>query len=310
MKVNKLLILSMMLVLVGCSFVSGQLADKASEERLQKPGALDKPMTGYFDTYIVNFLNRYRITHDWPVVSNCSYRKLPTLNSPDRYKGEVYAVRDIYEDRGKTWQRFNPPLQPYDFDRFVRSQKKQQPVYDKATVIRYEEAEVGLKPLCFEAWVGTDHALTLMLYRRTLEEWPDAMFRRNHGTYLGTDAVTSIEEVNGNRWQVYRVGLKQPVNNNIAGPFEFRILALGNTGYTLAMELAANQNSLKHPQAHAKMQAMFQHLIESVKVEPLTPSIAAEMELLKARANEVERQECIDMAKRTKPFTWCEKYLH
>lgn len=39
------------------------------------------------------------------------------------------------------------------------------------------------------------------------------------------------------------------------------------------------------------------------------PAIKAEMTQLKARAEQVQRQECIEQAKRSKPFPWCEKYL-
>jgi hypothetical protein len=57
------------------------------------------------------------------------------------------------------------------------------------------------------------------------------------------------------------------------------------------------------------MQAMFRRLLESVKIEPLTPAIEAEIAQLKAQAMEIQRQECLEMAKRTKPFKWCQKYL-
>jgi hypothetical protein len=57
------------------------------------------------------------------------------------------------------------------------------------------------------------------------------------------------------------------------------------------------------------MEAMFRRLLESVKVDPLTPAIEVEIAQLKAKAIEVQRQECIEMAKRTKPFKWCQKYL-
>lgn len=80
-------------------------------------------------------------------------------------------------------------------------------------------------------------------------------------------------------------------------------------GVTFGLNLGASLESLKHPQAHANFQATLRHLATSFKIESLTPTIKAEMTQLKARAEQVQRQECIEQAKRSKPFPWCEKYL-
>ena len=265
--------LGMLASLSSCGFAAGQLADKAQEVQLLKPGALDAPVTGYYDAYSFKLLDKYRVTHEWPVVSNCKYRKQPTLNRSDRFRGEVYAVRDIYEDEGKTWQRFDLNIGPYDFDRFVRpTYKREIPEFDaagKKTGRILEKDEIGLDPVCFEAWVGTSHATTLMLYKRTVNEWQSALGQWSQGAYVGPGSRKFSEDVSGNRWHVYRVEPKPRISNRIAGAFELRILPIGTSGYTLAIELAANQDSLQHPQAHANFQAMFRHLIESVKIEPL-----------------------------------------
>ena len=261
--------------LSACGFAAGQLSDKAQEEQLLKPGALDVPMTGYYDVYSFKFLDKYRVTHEWPVVSNCKYRKQPTLNRSDRFKGEVYAVRDIYEDQEKTWQRFDLKLGPYNFDRFVRpTYKRQIPEFDaagKKTGRILEKDETGFEAVCFEAWVGTSHAMTLMLYKRTVNEWQSALGQWSQGSYVGTGSRKFSEDVSGNRWHVYRVEPTPRIPNRISGAFELRILPIGTSNYTLAIELAANQDSLQNPQAHANFQAIFRHLIESVKIEPLQP---------------------------------------
>lgn len=267
--------LSLLASLSACGFLAGQVADKTREEQLLKPGALDAPMTGYYDSYSFKLLDKYRVIHDWPVVSNCKYRKQPTLNRSDRFRGEVYAVRDIYEAQGKTWQRFEPQLGPFDFDSFVRpTYKMQRPEFDaagKKTGRMLEKDEIGLQPVCFEAWVGTSHAVTLMLYKRTVDEWQRALSQWSQGSYVGPGSREFTEEISGNRWHVYRVEPKPRITNRIAGAFELRILPIGSSNYTLAIELAANQDSLQHPQAHANFQAMFRHLIESVKIEEIKP---------------------------------------
>ena len=160
--------LGMLANLSACGFAAGQLTDKAQEEQLLKPGALDVPMTGYYDVYSFKFLDKYRVTHEWPVVSNCKYSKLPTLSrKQDRYKGEIYAVDDIYEINESTKQRGAHPT--WNFDRFVRpTYKRQIPEFDaagKKTGRTLEKDETGFEAVCFEAWVGTSHAMTLMLYK-------------------------------------------------------------------------------------------------------------------------------------------------
>lgn len=258
----------------ACGFVGQQLADKAREERLLKPGALDRRMTNVYDTYQFKFLDKYRITHEWPRNSKgCQYAGLPTLNVKDGFHGEFYAIRDIYEEGNSTKQRDAHPS--WNFDRFVRpTYKRQIPEFDaagKKTGRMLEKDETGLEPVCFEAWVGTSHAMTLMLYRRTLDDWQKALGEWSQGSYVGTGSQKFTEDVSGNRWHVYRVEPEPRVMNRIAGAFELRILPIGQTNYTLALELAANQDSLQHPQAHANFQAMFRHLLESIKIEEIKP---------------------------------------
>lgn len=272
----RLIVVSLGLVasLSACGFVGQQLADKAREEQLLKPGALDAPITGYYDVYSFKLLTQYRVTHDWPVVSNCKYSKVATLGrKQDRYKGEIYAVDDIYEEGSSTKQRGAHPS--WNFDRFVRpTYKRQIPEFGPGgikTGRMLEKEEVGLEPVCFEAWVGTSHAMTLMLYRRTLNDWQEALGQWSQGSYAAPSSKKFVEDVSGNRWHVYRVEPGPRVMNRIAGAFELRILSIGQTNYTLALELTANQDSLQHPQAHANFQAMFRHLIESVRVEEIKP---------------------------------------
>lgn len=251
--------------LSACGFAAGQLADKAQEEQLLKPGALDAPMTGYYDSYSFKLLDKYRVTHDWPVVSNCKYRKQPTLNRSDRFRGEVYAVRDIYEDQGKTWQRFDPQLGPYDFDRFVRpSYKTQRPEFDaagKKTGRMLEKNETGLEPVCFEAWVGTSHSTALRLYKSSLNE--------RIAFYSKRPGKQSRETIGAQTWWVWRYPIDDGSPKAYGG--EAWVRPIGDTGYTLALELGAGHESLKFPQAHANFQAMFRHLLESVKIEEIKP---------------------------------------
>ena len=296
-------------VLGACSFASQQLSDKRMEEQLLRPGALDSPVATNFDEYHFKFLDKYRIVHAWPVTSACKYAGRRTMyKMGETSYGEVQWVLDIIEEGRSTKQRDADP--GWNFNRFVRSVKVQRPVYDTVNgvrgIVRYEENEEGLQPICFEAWVGSSHAVTIFLYQRTVDQWQDALAKWSKGAYLGKDAVQGIDTVMGNKWHVYRLPLKPREMNRVAGAYELRILPIGDTGYTFAMEFGATVESLETTQAHAAFQAMFNRLIESVKIEPLTPAIEADMAQLKAKAFEIVRQNCLRMKN---PPGYCKKYL-
>jgi len=281
------------------------------EEQLLKPGALDSPVATNFDEYHFRFLDKYRVVHAWPVTSACKYAGLRTrYRMGETSYGDLHVVDDIFEGNGSTRQRDADTPGGGDFNRFVRSIKVQRPVYETVNgergIARYEENEEGLQPICFEAWVGSSHAVTIFLYQRTVSQWQDALAKWSKGAYLGSDATHAIDTVLENKWHVYRLPLKPRESNRVAGSYELRILPIGDTGYTFAMEFGATIESLEPPQTHAAFQAMFKHLIESVKIEPLTPAIEADMAQLKTKAFEIVRQNCLRMRN---PPGYCKKYL-
>lgn len=298
-------VLSLVTLVAGCGI---EATIKRNDDRYMQPGALDAPLTNYYDTYSFRFLNQYRLTHRWPVAGDaCKYRSLPTLNrvgditgyQGDRYMGEVFAVPDIYEHSGKTWQGSNVGIPPMDFDRYVRSVTHQRPIYgpttkeeseasvaatlerikrsrrkgtyespppDKRVPIRHEEIEIGFRPLCFGSWWGTSHFLRAMLYKRDLASWQAILTERNP---LGT---WSERRVGANLWLVQETAEQdfgpRPLNG-VGGPFQTWLLPIGDTDYTIGMELGASRESLQYPDAHARVQDTFRHLIESVKIEPM-----------------------------------------
>ena len=178
-------------------------------------------------------------------------------------------MRDIYEDQGKTWQRFDPKLGPYDFDRFVRpTYKRQIPEFDaagKKTGRMLEKDETGLEPVCFEAWVGTSHTLILRLHKRDLAAW------KTMWTEYNPSGKWTQKQVNGIHWWALENEEKDLQSTGTGGWFQSWLAPVGTTGYTLAIQLGANRQSLQHPQAHANFQAMFRHLIESVRIDDIKP---------------------------------------
>jgi hypothetical protein len=290
-------------VLSACSFASQQLLDKRMEEQLLSPGALDSPVANNFDEYHFKFLDKYRIVHAWPVTSACKYAGSGTMyKMGETSYGEVQWVLDIIEEGGNTKQRNSDP--GWNFNRFVRSVKVQRPVYDTVNgvrgIVRYEENEEGLQPICFEAWVGSSHSLVMRLHKRDIATWKSLWSSYN------PSGVWTEKFIGVNHWQVLENSEANLASSGTGGWFRSYLTPVGDTGYTLALQLGATQQSLKSPQEHAAFQAMFKHLIESVKIEPLTPAIEADMAQLKAKAFEITRQNCLRMKN---PPAYCKKYL-
>lgn len=247
-------------MLGGCGIED---AIKRNDDRYMQPGALDLPLTGYYDVHAYKLLDRYRIKHEWPTgAGGCAYRGTPTLNRPDRFRGEIFVGRDIFEENGKTWLRFEG-MKPYDFDRYVRSVK----YTSKERGKEGEVMEVGFKALCGETWQVTNHSLTLYLHKRDLAGW------RAIWTEKDPKGKWSERRIGANIWHVQETAEQdfEPKLVGFGGPFQTWLLPIGDTGYILALKLSANQESLKYPDAHARFQATFRHLVESVKIELLRP---------------------------------------
>ena len=246
-------------LLTGCGI---DAAIKRNDDRYMQPGALDFPLTGLYETYQYNFLDKYRVTHQWLNSSNCSYSKLPVRTGRVGLSAETFTVDDIYEEDGVTKQRGAHPAK--DFNRFVRSVK----YVSKERGREGEVIDIGFRPLCFESWWVTSHFLRGMLYKRDLASWRAILTEKN------PKGKWSERRVGANLWSVQETAEQDfsPRSlNGVGGPFQTWLLPIGDTGYTLGMEMGASRESLQYPDAHTRFQATFRHLIESVKIEPLRP---------------------------------------
>ena len=261
------------LFLAGCI---GNLIQN-NDERYMYRGALDAGLPRVYDTYQFNFLRTYRVTHQWPRDSDhcIAYSKLPTLGVKDGNSGEFYNVLEIYEDGGKTWQGGLGKQPPADFDHAVRSIKRMYPEYAVETdragnryttnkIVAMREREDGMVPVCYNTWSGTFHLLSFSLLKRTVNEWREYI---NQSLPGGTWSSVQIQ---GRNWFLYTLPLRPRASGNMySGPYQLWITSVGNSDYSIGIKLGATMESLQFPHAHAKFKEAAQHLLESVRIEPL-----------------------------------------
>jgi hypothetical protein len=289
--------------LTGCGLVEDAI--RRNDDRLLQPGALDAPLSKYYDIFTTPFLGKYRITHHWPVFSGgCNYRGKATLNHRG-YEGvrfrQIYDSPPIYEDGGKYWQRFPDYYKPLDVSRLFISQKRQYPIYlpptkeeiaasnkkmwerierqrksgrfepeppDTRTPIGYEEREEGFRRMCFDnRWVASTY-FEARIHKRDVATWQALLTTEN------PKGIWSTRSVSLNTWTVQEVAeqdFSPPRPNGVGGPYQFWLLPIGDSGHTIALEFGANQVSLKYPAFLEELKAIFKHLVKSVKIEPLTP---------------------------------------
>ncbi len=237
---------------------------RKNDDRYLVPGALDSPLPTSYSTYTFKLLGRYRVTHDWVVTTPCEYRAYERPAPQGRYRSNFWDVADIYESEGKTWQGSNVGGPPKEFERWVGSVK----VISRAKEDEGRLVEVGMNLLCQEAWWKTSHYLFVRMRRATV----DAVQAEISAGSTDVPARWSDRELNGRKWRVMEVPLDQlrPRRLNATGaPYQAWITALGDTGYAIAFSLGASKESMEFPKAHAAFEATFQHLLDSLKVEPL-----------------------------------------
>ena len=90
--------------------------------------------------------------------------------------------------------------------------------------------------------------------------------------------------------------------NTAGGNYRLWLLPIADTPYTFLFALGANTDALNYLETHARFERVFRHLIESVRIEPLTPVIDAEMNALERDALAIVRLKCLA---RKNALPWC-----
>ena len=248
------------IILSGCGVVENKI--KESDDLYARPGATDSPLTGIYQTYQFHLLDRYVITHKWVNTSGCPYRAVEQPGDVPGKRSYFSLGKDIIEKNGQTWLRFSPEIGDFNFDDYVRSVKH----ISREKGKEGEEIEVGFRPICFESWWVSSHYLRVRLQKRSLKEMQTVFSERY------PEGQWTSKTVNGRAWQIQETPksrLRQ--RTGVGGPFLSGLLPLGDTGYTMALEMGASIESLQYPQYHAAVENAFWYLMDSVKIEALKP---------------------------------------
>lgn len=249
--------------LTACGITSEVINHEANDQRLLKAGALDVPIAEIYKKYQYSFLDKYKISHDFIMAKGCSYYAKP-VGIKDVILGTNYAIAesaDIFEKDEHTYVKIYQKKDvnkqyPISIDRYTR------PEYIQGTDSNGNPMIAkGFNPTCGQVWQLTNHSLSISLVKLSLN---DAIKR-----YSVANVPLQKQVIGKNTWITQATELAPRQMNSYAGEFLVSILPIEDTGYTFIFKLKANQDSLQYPQAHAQMQTIFKHLIESVKIEPI-----------------------------------------
>lgn len=260
MTLRLLLILPLVFSLSSCGI---EEAIRRNDDRYAKPGAMDMPLTGIYKTYQYKFLDTYRVTHQWPNTSACGYAALERPSQTLGKRTLFYDVLDVFEERGVTKQRDTKAY----FNKYVRSVISEEKYYTDAYGQRksHPSQETGFRPLCFESWWTASHSLSLRLHKLTLAEF-ETMF-----TKLYPEGRWSSKTLDGRLWRVQETDRQHlRPRRGVGGPYQTWVTTIGDTGYVIALEMTASQDSLAYPQFFDALEAVYRRLIGSVRIEPLS----------------------------------------
>lgn len=268
MKRSVFLIALLALGLTGCGI---EEALRRNDDRYARPGALDMPLTGIYKTYQYRFLDKYRLAHQWLNTSACDYSAHERPGQVPDKRTLFYDVFDIYEEGNVTKQRGSVMR----FNNFVRSVISEERFYTDAYGQRksHPSQETGFRPLCYESWWTASHALSLRLHKLTLAEF-EVKFSERY-----PEGRWSSKTVDGRLWRVQETDQQHlRPRRGVGGPYQMWVTAIGDSGYVIGLEMTASQDSLAYPQFFDALEAVYRHLIESVRIEPLNQATGSDKE--------------------------------
>ena len=255
-------------IFFGCSaalffaFLGGCFGALASDNRLYPGGVPPHQQTGVVTvspTYSFRFVEKWRISHAWVQGENIS---------PCRYRGNVFKRISGFPSLSREAQG---PMVEHDGgvysattfektgDQIVFFELSYQLLGERTSDRRFEGKYT---PFCGQFFPTSRNGMSLSIIK------PDSA--------KGTDAWISgaaSTVINGRTWLVKKVPPRDLSGTGLMQPIEYWTLKIPETPYWMHLTFSASldYSVRQHQVKHEALLALFHQLIESVKLEPITP---------------------------------------
>lgn len=261
---HKIPVISLLLIATtGC-------APFLNDSTIYKNGVATVPRAPNVDGYLsFRFMERWRITYNWiggPVEARgCAF----SLN-PFKMAG---AGGDLMFEKNSPlleWQGsiIWPNYDPKKKEVFIYLNNKLGGITDRFSLGTYNGSEFKrFAPFCEEAFTSSYNGFGAYIIKPD----PD----KGTGAWIeGSEPVT----INGLHWLYKKYPMVErgrAMENGVASTMEKWVLPIPDTSYWLAFEFNANFKYSIHqqPERHKVMFDLFQKIIQSVKLEPISPII-------------------------------------
>ncbi len=158
---------------------------------------------------------------------------------------------------------------PLDLTTYFRSTKA--PLYEVVNGVSKDtgkETDIEREPrsTCFKDWYRTGHSFVFRIHKWDIDTW-----RVKWSTY-NPRGRWSMQHIGGNDWWLLandEDALLPAPPGGTGGWFQSWLLPIGDSGYTISIQLGANQKSLQYPKEHEHIKAILLHMVESVNIEAL-----------------------------------------
>lgn len=226
-----------------------------------------------FTSYSFNFLNRYRVSHDWAMMRNidvCEYFTDYLLEFPvhDIRQVRIPPVQDNFKnrlimERGKLLFGYDPneqnPRRKWDPFSHVLPDKH----FSKVT----KDYILSFYPIGVARFPDNEIALSLI-------NWPiDEIFRQNkriNEAHADSSFETFQVQRGDNTWTVNK-SIYRNSWQNYQSILERWYLPIADTGYFYEFTIGYSKIETEYEaQVHDKIRTVFDLIIDSVRIEPLS----------------------------------------
>ena len=258
--------LSVAIGLGACAGPGRNLLGKVVDDNIYFGGvALPKGPVAIGPSYSFRFVEKWRISHAWVQgtgIEPCHYRGNTFKKFPKYAVLAAEVQGSMFENDGKIYSAFVKPKNP---EQIVFWELSEQFLGESTSDRRFRGKYM---PFCGHAFQQSRNSMTLFIVK------PDP----RKGTDVWVEGAVPVV-VKGRTWLVKRVPPQDLSGVALTRPIEYWTLKIPDTPYWLNLTFSASLNVSIHQHSADTVALLniFHQLIESVKLEPITPVDPASM---------------------------------